>query len=305
MTEEQEKIARKLRSLELTMKNLQGLGGYKSVSYKDLCMFPSVHLPLGFKMPKFEKYDGHGDPIAHLRRYCNQLRGAREKEELLMVYFGESLSGLASKWFVDQDIDKYKKKNTESFREYAIKWRKQAGRVKPPMKESKIVEAFIQAQDETYYQHLLPALGKPFIEVLKMGEMIEGGIKTGRIVSFATLKATTQAIQKGSGSIGGNKNEKDVSAIAVGQQAWAKGPHHRYPRAQTQVYAQAPQNFYQNPLYLIPPPPYQVYNAQPYIQPPSYPHSRAPTLPSHPPTPYTYRSPFRPGFKFKPNNEMR
>jgi len=89
------------------MKNLQGLEGYKSVSYKDLCMFPGVHLPLGFKMLKFEKYDGHGDPIAHLRCYCNQLRGAGGKEELLMTYFGESLSGLASEWFVDQNIDKW------------------------------------------------------------------------------------------------------------------------------------------------------------------------------------------------------
>ncbi|KAM3325394.1 hypothetical protein P3S67_000519 [Capsicum chacoense] len=335
MTEEQEEIARKLRSLELTMKNLQGLGGYKSVSYKDLCMFPGVHLPLGFKMPKFEKYDGHGDPIAHLRGYCNQLRGAGGKEELLMAYFRESLSGLASEWFVDQDINRWNswddlanefvqqfqynmelipdeksltninKKSTETFREYAIRWREQAARVKPPMKESKIVEAFIQVQDETYYQHLLPALGKPFIEVLKMGEMIEDGIKTGRIMSFATLKATTQEIHKGLGSMGGKKNVEDASAIAVRQRAWERGPHHRYPRAQTQVYAQDPQNLYQNPLYPIPPPPYQEYNSQPYVQPPSYPHWRAPTLPSHHPTPHTYRSPSRPGFQFKPNNEMR
>ncbi|XP_047249421.1 uncharacterized protein LOC124890097 [Capsicum annuum] len=230
MTEEQEEMTRKLRSLKLAMKNLQGLGDYKRVSYKDLCMFLGVNLPPGFKMPKFEKYDRHGDLVAHLRCYCNQLKGAGGKEELLMAYFGESLSGLASEWFVDQDIDKWiswddlanefvqlfqynvelipdeksltnmkkkkkkKKKNIESFREYAIRWREQAARVKPPMKESKIVELFIQAQDETYYQHLLPTLGKLFIEVLKMGEMIEEGIKTGRIVSFAILKATTQAI---------------------------------------------------------------------------------------------------------------
>ncbi|KAM3398837.1 hypothetical protein P3S68_002353 [Capsicum galapagoense] len=44
---------------------------------------------------------------------------------------------------------------------------------------------------------------------------------------------------------------------------------------------------------------------QAYVQPPSYPHWRAPTLPSYPPTPRTYRSPSRPGFQFKPNNEMR
>ncbi|KAM3237159.1 hypothetical protein P3L10_012188 [Capsicum annuum] len=198
-----------------------------------------------------------------------------------------------------------KKKNTESFREYAIRWCEQATRAKPPMKESKIVEVFIQAQDETYYQHLLPTLGKPFFEVPKMGKMIEGGIKTGRIVSFATLKATTQAIQKGSGSVGGKKNEEDASAIIVGQQARARGPYHRYPQAQTQVYGQVPRNPSQNSLYSIPPSPYQVYNAQPYVQPPSYPHWCASTLSSYPPTPHTYRSPSRPGFQFKPNNEMR
>ncbi|PHT61262.1 hypothetical protein T459_34888 [Capsicum annuum] len=100
-------MTKKLRSLELAMKELRGLGGYKSVSYKDPCMFPGVYLPFGFKMPKFEKYDGQGDPVAHLRRYCDQLRGAGGKEELLLAYFNESLSGLASEWFVDQDIDKW------------------------------------------------------------------------------------------------------------------------------------------------------------------------------------------------------
>ncbi|PHT26654.1 hypothetical protein CQW23_33740 [Capsicum baccatum] len=69
-----------------------------------------------------------------------------------------------------------------------------------------------------------------------MVEMIEDGIKTGRIVSFATLKATTQVIQKGSGSVGGKKNEEDASAIIVGQQELARGLYHRYPRAQTQVF---------------------------------------------------------------------
>ena len=123
-------------------------------------MFPGVHLPLGFKMPKFEKYDGHGDPVAQLRHYCNQLRGAKGKKELLMAYFGESLLGLALEWFVDQDIDKWiswddlanefvqqfqynvelipdekyltnmKKKSTKTFKEYAMRWREQAARVK-------------------------------------------------------------------------------------------------------------------------------------------------------------------------------
>ena len=107
-----------------------------------------------------------GGHIAHLKIYCNKLRGAEGKEELLMAYFGESLVGIASEWFIDQDITNWhtwddlarcfiqqfqynidivpdrsslanmRKKTTENFREYAIRWREQAARVKSPMKES-------------------------------------------------------------------------------------------------------------------------------------------------------------------------
>ncbi|XP_027769292.1 uncharacterized protein LOC114075186 [Solanum pennellii] len=102
--EEHEEMTKKMKSLEQSIRDMQGLGGHKGISFSDLCMFPHVHLPAGFKTPKFKKYDGHGDPIAHLKRYCNQLRGAEGKEELLMAYFGEILVGIASEWFIDQDI---------------------------------------------------------------------------------------------------------------------------------------------------------------------------------------------------------
>ncbi|KAK4710014.1 hypothetical protein R3W88_004527 [Solanum pinnatisectum] len=68
---ELEEMLKKMKSIEQHMKNMQGLGGHKSVAFKDLCMFPNVHLSPGFKTPKFDKYDGHRDFIAHLNRYCN------------------------------------------------------------------------------------------------------------------------------------------------------------------------------------------------------------------------------------------
>ncbi|PHT83035.1 hypothetical protein T459_11478 [Capsicum annuum] len=57
--------------------------------------------------------------------------------------------------------------------------------------------------------------------------MIEDGIKTDRIVSFAILKENTQAIQKGSGSGGEKKNEEDASAIVVGQRVRSRRPRRR------------------------------------------------------------------------------
>ncbi|XP_070057907.1 uncharacterized protein [Nicotiana tomentosiformis] len=221
---EQEEMVQKMKSLEQSLKNMQGLSGQKSVSYSDLCMFPHVHLSVGFKMPKFEKYDWHGDPIAHLKRYCNQLRGAGGKEELLMAYLGESLTGITLEWYIDQDIShwhiwddlardfvrqfqynvdialdrnsltNFKKKIAESFREYAIKWREQAARVKPPMDETKMVNVFLQAQEADYFQNMISGMGKPFAEAIKIGEMVENGLKSSRIISQSTLRATSQAI---------------------------------------------------------------------------------------------------------------
>ncbi|KAK4729640.1 hypothetical protein R3W88_022628 [Solanum pinnatisectum] len=70
-------------------------------------MFPDFHLPIGFKTPKFDKYNSHGDPVAHLKRFCIHLRGAGGKKEILMAYFGESLTGVALEWFIDKDISRW------------------------------------------------------------------------------------------------------------------------------------------------------------------------------------------------------
>ncbi|PHT87723.1 hypothetical protein T459_09829 [Capsicum annuum] len=48
-----------------------------------------------------------------------------------------------------------------------------------------------------------------------------------------------------------------------------------------------------------------MYNAQPHVQPPSYPQWHTPTPQSHPPIPQIYQSPSRPDFRSKLNNEMR
>ncbi|XP_070015116.1 uncharacterized protein [Nicotiana sylvestris] len=94
-TVEQDEISRKVKILEKSLKNMQGIGSQISMSYKDLCLFPDVQLLAGFKMPKFDLYDGHRDLVAHLRGYCSKMRGAGGKDKLLMAYFSQSLSGAA------------------------------------------------------------------------------------------------------------------------------------------------------------------------------------------------------------------
>ncbi|XP_070005693.1 uncharacterized protein [Nicotiana sylvestris] len=291
---EQEEITRKMRSMEQSLKNIQSLSGQKSVSYADLFMFPHVHLPIGLKTPKFEKYDGHGDPITYLKRYCNQLRGAGGKEELLMAYFRESLVGIASEWQFQYNIDIYldrnslsnlKKKSSESFREYAVKWREQVARVKPPMDETKMVSIFLQAKGADYFQNMMSAMGKPFAEVIKIGEMVENRLKTGCILSQSAIRATSQAIKRGLGGVENRKNKEEVVMVASS----LRNP--RQPRGY--FLPNTPQHYYphQDVAYAMAPQPYAVMNAQPYARPQQYfNQNRAPLPRNNPP----YQAPYNP-----------
>ncbi|XP_070020406.1 uncharacterized protein [Nicotiana sylvestris] len=217
-----EEMFRKVKSLEQSFRNMQGLGGQVSVAYKDLCLFPDVQLPVGFKMPKFDLYDGHGDPVTRLRGFCSKMRGAGRKDELLMAYFCQSLIGSYNLEIVPDrlSLTKIEKKHNESFREYGSQWREQATRVDPPMKEREMVDYFLQALEPTYYDHLVSAIGKSFNEVVNMGDMAEEGLKSNKITSYSAIKATTQAIQSGTRGVIGKKKKEDVATIDSG--AWLR-----------------------------------------------------------------------------------
>jgi len=50
------------------------------LNYEDLCIQQDVELLEGYKPPKFEMFDGTGDPRVHLRTYCNKLVGVGKDE---------------------------------------------------------------------------------------------------------------------------------------------------------------------------------------------------------------------------------
>ncbi|XP_070014017.1 uncharacterized protein [Nicotiana sylvestris] len=185
---------------------MQGIRRKVSVAYKDLCLFPDVQLPAGFNMPKFDLYNGHGDPVAYLRGFCSKMIGAGGKDKLLMVYFSQSLIGAALEWYTHQDasrwytwddlaqafarhfqynidivldhlsLTKVEKKPNKALGNIGFRWSEQAGRVNPPMEEDKMVEYFLQVLKPIYFGHLISAVGKPFNNVVNMGGMVEEGL---------------------------------------------------------------------------------------------------------------------------------
>uniref|UniRef100_A0A1S3XKV6 Retrotransposon gag domain-containing protein n=1 Tax=Nicotiana tabacum TaxID=4097 RepID=A0A1S3XKV6_TOBAC len=244
-----------------------------------------------------------------------------------MAYFGESLVGIASEWYMDQEMSRWhiwddlardfvkqfqynidiapdrnslsnlKKKPSESFREYAIKWREQASRVKPPMDEVEMVTTFLQAQESDYFQNMMSAMGKPFAEAIKIGEMVENGLKTGRILSQAAIRATSQAVQSGSGGMTRGK-KKEETTMAASEAREYRHPRPRFPE-------RTPQHYYPHSNLAYAHQPYMVMNAQPYTHPPQQ-ANRGPAPPPRNQPPYrNHYNPQPPQNNFRPQEPPR
>ena len=60
-----------------------------------MCIQPDVELLKGYKPPKFEMFDGTGDPRAHLRTNCDKFVGVGKYEKIWIKLFMRSLTGEA------------------------------------------------------------------------------------------------------------------------------------------------------------------------------------------------------------------
>nr|XP_016445893.1 PREDICTED: uncharacterized protein LOC107771083 [Nicotiana tabacum] len=244
-----------------------------------------------------------------------------------MVYFGESLIGIASEWYMDQDISRWhiwddlardfvrqfqynidirpdrnsltnlRKKPSESFREYAIKWREQASRVKPQMDEVEMVTIFLQAQEPDYFQNMMSSMGKPFAEAIKIEEMVENGLKMGRILSQSAIRATSQAIQGGSGGMAkGKKKEETVMAASGGR---------RYRDHRPVFSERTPQHHYPHNDMAYAPSPYAVMNAQPFGRPQPQANRNPPPFQRNQPPYQNQYNPRPPQNNFRPREPPR
>jgi len=54
-----------------------------------------------------------------------------------------------------------------------------------------MVDYFLQTLEPTYFGHLVTSVGKSFNEVVKMGGMVEEGLRSNKIMSYSAIKATT------------------------------------------------------------------------------------------------------------------
>ena len=118
-------------------------------------------MPPKFKAPEFVKYDGTGDPCAHLHMLCRKMAPYGDNHPLLCQIFPNSLTSPAATWYVRlEETSRWKviansfleyymfntkiapdrmvlmrteKNSGNSFQEYAQRWRELAVQVQPHM----------------------------------------------------------------------------------------------------------------------------------------------------------------------------
>ncbi|XP_070007404.1 uncharacterized protein [Nicotiana sylvestris] len=190
-------MADELKKLTRRVQNIKGGKGIEGLNYEEMCIQPDVELPEGCKPPKFELFDGTGNLKVHLRMYYDKLVGVGKDERIRMKLFMRSLTGDALSWYITQKPKKWvnwvnmtsdfmdrfmfntenapedfyiqnlKKKLTETFREYATRWRSGAAMVRQALEEEPMNKFFVRAQDPQYYERLMVIEYHKFFDIIK------------------------------------------------------------------------------------------------------------------------------------------
>ncbi|KAA0067473.1 Gag-pro-like protein [Cucumis melo var. makuwa] len=148
--------------------------------------------------------------------YCRKMSAYTHDDKLLIHCFQDSLVGPTSRWYtqldgsqvhrwkdlVDSFLKQYKyninmapdrldlqrmeKKNVETFKEYAQRWRELAAQVQPPLTDKVLTAMFINTLRAPYYDSMVGSASTNLSDIITIGERIEFGVKNGRITDFSS-----------------------------------------------------------------------------------------------------------------------
>ncbi|XP_027343037.1 uncharacterized protein LOC113855605 [Abrus precatorius] len=204
----------KLQLLEDRLRAVEG-NSYGIGDAVDLCLVPDLVIPPKFKAPEFDKYRGITCPKSHLTMYYRKMASHARDDKLLIHVFQDSLIGAALNWYMhlertrihcwknlaDAFLKQYKynidmapdrlelqtmmKKDHETFKEYAQRWRETAAQVEPPLSKKEMVSLFIDTLKSPYYDKMIGSISANFSDIVIIGERVESGMRSGKI-AYAT-----------------------------------------------------------------------------------------------------------------------
>ncbi|KOM57964.1 hypothetical protein LR48_Vigan11g099700 [Vigna angularis] len=186
--------------------------------------------------------------------YCRKMAAYAYDDQLLIHVFQDSLARVALNWYTHLEpsrihcwadlayafvkryiynthvapdrlqLQNMGKKDNETFKEYAQRWRELATQVKPPLFEREMVTTFVNTLQPPFYEHMVGNVFVNFADVIIISERIEIGMKNGKI-AYDPPAATNY---KKPGSNPGKKKEGDVHATSAMPVWRSQAPIHNY-----------------------------------------------------------------------------
>ena len=107
------------------------------------------------------------------------------------------------------------KREHESFKEYAQRWRDLAAQVAPLMMEREMITMIVDTLPVFYYEKMVGYMPSRFIDLVFAGERIEVGLRRGKF-DYVTLASTCNSRFKASGA----KKKKGDTHVVNSAPTW-------------------------------------------------------------------------------------
>jgi hypothetical protein len=274
----------KFKAIEDRLKTMEG--GSDSLDFSDMCLVPDLVIPAKFKVPEFEKYKGLSCPRNHLVMYSRKMASYANDDKLMIHCFQDSLAGASLSWYMQLEgcriqswrdlanafIKQYQynldmapsrtqlqnmtQKEGESFKVYAQRWRELAAQVRPPLLETELVDMFTNTLQGVYFERMIGSVSSGFSDLVRIGERIESGVKTGKIQASAstpnnTVKPTSSFVKK-------KEDEVNAATSQNGLTSPNQIPYLQYPYLAAAQHQQPQGYSFQVPVNPVPQPQQRV-----------------------------------------------
>ena len=175
----------KIDLLEERLREVEGLDNYPFSDLADLCLVPDIVIPPKFKVPDFDKYKGTTCLRENLWMYCQKMGAYSTDEKLLMHFFQDILARAAVAWYTNPEASQVRswkdlatafirqyqyntdmapdrnqlqsmtKRERESIKEYAQRWRDLVAQVVWHMTEREMITIMVDMLPTFYYEKLI------------------------------------------------------------------------------------------------------------------------------------------------------
>ncbi|XP_057951041.1 uncharacterized protein LOC131145880 [Malania oleifera] len=160
--------------LEERLKAIEGTLASNTTRPSDYCLVPNVVLPPKFKMPDFENFTE-----IMVRWYVQQNRAQIHTWGDLADAFEAQYRNILEMALDKVSLFEMEKKPTETFREYAHRWRDAATEVDSPVGDREAILMFVGTLKDPYHSHLIGSTPHNFMDIVAVGTRVEADIKAG------------------------------------------------------------------------------------------------------------------------------